>query len=112
MSAMQIFALNAARAGRSHLEQLAGILVQDATAPAAMRQQVAASLTEVNDVIDSIEKALEAPKPVKPVVDVMVTATADPISTAREIHRAIDRYRDGVDALPTLPRRIPGATLS
>lgn len=114
MSAMQIFALNAARAGRSHLEQLAGILVNDATAPAAMRQQVAAALTEVNDVIDTIEKALEAPSPTLH-MDVMVAPGADPISTARDINHAIDRYRDGLDALPTLPalpRRVPGATLS
>ena len=111
MSAMQIFSLNAARQGRAHLEQLAGIFVNDSTATAAMRQQVAAALTEVNDVIATLEKQLEAPEP-RVVVDIMVDAPASSISTAREINHAIDRYRDGLDALPTLPRRIPGATLS
>lgn len=109
MSALDIFALNAARAGRSNLEQLAGILVQHGTAPAAMRQQVAAALTEVNDVIETLEKVLEPPTLV---VDVMVDPNTDPIAAAREINLAIDRYRDGVDALPTLPRRVRGATLS
>lgn len=110
MSAMQIFSLNAARAGRSHLEQLAGILVQDKTATAAMRQQIAAALTEVNDVIHTLEKQLEAPEP-PVVVDIMVSPGT--VTNERElINRAIDRYRDGLDALPTLPRRVPGATLS
>lgn len=111
MSAMQLFSITAARASRSHLEQLAGILVNDSTATAAMRQQVAAALTEVHDVIAVLEKQLEAPAEPNLVVDIMVKG-ADPISMGREINRAIDRYRDGLDALPTLPRRVPGATLS
>ena len=99
MSAMQIFALNAARAGRSHLEQLAGILVNDATAPAAMRQQVAAALTEVNDVIETIEKALEPPLELHITVE---GSLKEPTVVASEIRAA----------LPRLPRRVPGATLS
>lgn len=100
MSALQIFALNAARQARSHLEQLAGILVQDNTAPAAMRQQVAASLTEVHDVIQRLEDALEAPTP-PVVVQVMVPDHAVSADVAERIKAA----------LPTLPRRVPGATL-
>lgn len=111
MSALQIFELNAARAARANLEQLAGILVQDDTASAAMRQQVAAALTEIHDVIATVEKALEPDTP-SLVVEVMVDPTTHPASAAREINRAIDRYRDGLDALPTLPRRVPGATFS
>lgn len=100
MSALQIFELNAARAARANLEQLAGILVQDDTASAAMRQQVAAALTEVHDVIATVEKALE---PSPPYMDIMVQPESEPIALAA---------LRAVDGLPTLPRRIPGATLS
>ena len=100
MSALQIFELNAARAARSNLEQLAGILVQDGTASAAMRQQVAAALTEVHDVIATVEKALE---PAPPYLDIMVDPEREPLSAAA---------LRVVGGLPALPRRIPGATLS
>ena len=99
MSAMQIFSLNAARQGRAHLEQLAGIFVNDSTATSAMRQQVAAALTEVNDVIETLEKQLEAPAP-NVVVDIMVNG--DQVEAGRRI----------AEALPRLPRRVPGATLA
>lgn len=99
MSALQIFELNAARAARSNLEQLAGILVQDSTAPAAMRQQVAAALTEVHDVIATVEKALEPTQ----FMDIMVQPESEPLGAAA---------LRAVGGLPPLPQRIPGATLS